>query len=65
MRENDLWRPFDIVLGLLAMASILLSGIMSFISIIKYRERAILIFIPVALGILGLIFLLGELIIPH
>lgn len=65
MEENDSWRPFDIVLGLLAMASILGSGIISLISIIKCRERAILIFIPVILGIFGLIFILGEIFIPH
>lgn len=63
--DNNLWRTSDIVFGLLAMAGILGSGIMSFISIIKYRERAILIFIPIILGIMGLIFVLGELFIPH
>ena len=65
MGENDSWRPFDIVFGLLAMVSVLVSGILSFISIIKYKERAILIFIPVILGVLGLIFVLGEIFIPH
>ena len=56
---------FDIIFGLLAMASILGSGILSLISIIKYRERAVLIFIPTILGILGLIFVLGEIFILH
>jgi len=65
MRENDSWNIFNIIIGLLAIASILGSGIMSFISIIKYRERAILIFIPALLGVLGLIFVLGEIFVPH
>jgi hypothetical protein len=63
--ESSLWRTFDIIMGLLAMACILASGITSVISIIKYHERAILIFVPAALGVIGLIFVLGEFLIPH
>ena len=31
----------------------------------SFPDRAILIFIPVILGIIGLLFVLGELLIPH
>lgn len=63
--ENNLWRTFKIIFGLLAMASILGSGIISLISIIKYYERSILIFIPLILGVLGLLFVFGEFLFPH
>jgi hypothetical protein len=65
LADNNLWRTFQIILGFIALAGIVGSGIMSWISILKYRERAILIFVPALLGILGLMFVLGEIFIPH
>jgi hypothetical protein len=47
----------------------LASGIAAFvtglISIIKSRERSILVFLAVIVGLLVLIFCLGEVIFPH
>ena len=46
-----------------------ISGISAFvtglISIIKSRERSILVFLVVVVGVLALLFLLGEVIFPH
>ena len=46
-----------------------ISGIAAFvtglISIIKSKERSILVFLVVAVGFLALLFLLGEVIFPH
>jgi hypothetical protein len=46
-----------------------ISGIAAFvtglISIIKSKERSILVFLVVVVGVLALLFLLGEVIFPH
>ena len=51
-------------IGLVPMACELGAGIGSFIAIIKYRERAILIFVTAIIGVLGLLFVMGELLLP-
>ena len=54
---------------LIAVVADYISGIAAFvtglISIIKSKERSILVFLVVAVGFLALLFLLGEVIFPH
>jgi len=56
---------------LLAIPGLLMatSGIGSFftgiVSIAKYKERAVLVFIATLIGLLILLFVLGEIIFPH
>ena len=54
-----------IIPALLAMGCIIIAGITSFISIIKYKDYAILLFLSALLGIMGIIFVLGEFLVPH
>lgn len=63
--ENDPVRIINIIFGLLAMAGILASGIMSLIAIIKEKDYAILLFLPVLFGLFGLFMVIGELVFPH
>ena len=65
LNENSIWRLFDIVLGLLALASILYSGVLSLTSVIKHKERALLIFAMLLLWLLALGFIFGEIFIGH
>lgn len=45
------------------------SGIAAFIvgmlDIIKYKERAVLVFVVIAIGLFVLLFVAGELLFPH
>ena len=54
---------------LMAVVADYISGIAAFvtglISIIKSKERSILVFLVVVVGVLALLFLLGEVIFPH
>ena len=54
-----------VIPGLLAMGCILVAGITSIISIIKYKDYAISLFLSSLIGILGIIFVLGEIFVPH
>ena len=54
-----------VIPGLLAIGCIIVAGITSFISIIKYKDYAILLFLSALLGIMGIIFVLGEFLVPH
>lgn len=54
-----------IPIGFLSVALILMFGITSIISILKYRDYAISLFVTSLLGIFGIILLLGEFLIPH
>ena len=49
-------------LGYLSLVSAFATGLFG---LIKPRERAILVFIATLLGLLGVIFLIGEFTIPH
>ena len=62
---NYATRPFLIVLGLLAMASGLLAFVTGIISLFKYKERTILIYITTFIGLLAVVFLFGEFLFPH
>jgi len=51
--------------GLLVIIAICTSGVLSIISIIKYKERAILIFLSALIGLLGFVMIIGEFLFPH
>ncbi|MBI4743966.1 MAG: hypothetical protein HY776_03985 [Actinobacteria bacterium] len=46
-----------------------ISGILAFftgsISVVKNKERSVFVFISIALGLFVLIFVLGEILVPH
>lgn len=63
--SDGIFRIFNIVLSLLAMASVVIAGITSIISVFKYKDYSIILFITSLLGILGIIFVLGEFLVPH
>ncbi len=52
---------FGITFGLSGLAA-LVTGL---ISIVKNKERSILVFLAVFLGIFALVFILGDILIPH
>ena len=56
---------FKIILSLLAMGCMIIAGITSFVSIIKYRDYAISLFISSLIGLMGIVFVLGEFLVPH
>jgi hypothetical protein len=51
--------------GLILMSLVLLFGVLSFILIIKHKDRAILLILTSILGLIGLIFIIGELAFTH
>jgi hypothetical protein len=53
------------ILGLLPMGLLIICGITSIVAIIKYMDKAILLFLSALLGILGILFVIAELIFPH
>jgi cytochrome bd-type quinol oxidase subunit 2 len=50
---------------LLAFLSVIAAAMVGAISLIRYNERSPLVFLVVGLGLLVLIFLLGEFLFPH
>jgi hypothetical protein len=50
---------------LLAAAAAIASFITGLVSLIKYRERSILIYPAMAIGLFVLIFVVGEIAVPH
>jgi len=58
--EISIFLPGFFVMGLLV-----ISGITNLISIIKYRDLAMSLFIGSLIGLLGILFVLGEFIFPH
>ena len=55
----------NIIPSLLAMGCILIAGITSIVAIIKYKDRAIFLFISALIGLLGILFVIGEFAVPH
>ena len=51
--------------GMLTVGAMITCGITSIIAITKYRDRAILLFVSAILGVLGIMFVLGEFLAPH
>jgi len=58
-------RFFLIVEGLLAMVSGLAAFFLGIVSIVKHKERSVLIYLGTFVGLLALLFLLGEFLFPH
>lgn len=56
------WLAFTIIPAGISGISAFFTGI---IGIIKKKERSLLVFLSVALGLFVLIFLLGEVMVPH
>ncbi|MEK6793113.1 MAG: hypothetical protein AABX96_00635 [Nanoarchaeota archaeon] len=54
-----------IIPGFAGITTICVSGVTSIISIIKKKDKAILLFISTIIGLLGFVVILGELLIPH
>src|SRR3989344_1856564 len=63
--SQSIGNTIRIILSFLAMTCIFIGSITSFISILKYKDYAISLFISALIGILGIIFLLGEFLVPH
>lgn len=51
--------------GLLSIGLMVIFGITSIISIIKNKDRAVLLFISSFFGLLGIFLILGEFLFPH
>jgi len=51
--------------GLISIALILIFGISSIFSIFKFKDHAVLLYISSFLGLLGILFVIGEFIFPH
>lgn len=62
---NPVLRPLLIGIGLFALASGVASFFTGIVSITKHNERAILVYLFTVLGFLALLFILGELFLPH
>lgn len=62
---NQVTRSFLIAIGLAVMASGLLAFITALISLVKYKERAVLIYLAALIGLFAVVFLLGEFLVPH
>lgn len=62
---EGLGRTIRIIFSLLAMAAVCISFITTLIAIIKYKDYALLLIIPLLLGLMGIMFVLGEFLVPH
>ncbi len=40
-------------------------GISSILALVRGRDHAVVLILPALLGVLGLLFLLGEVLVPH
>jgi len=63
--DNGGFRPVRIVFSLLAMACIVIAGIASILAIVKYQDFAVLLFLSALIGLMGIMFVLGEFLFPH
>lgn len=53
------------VSGIAVVALLIAAGVGAAIASLKHRDRAILVYLPVLLGLLGVAFVVGELLFPH
>jgi len=51
--------------GVSFMDALVTCGIISIVAIVKYRDYAILLFLSALIGIMGILFVLGEFLVPH
>lgn len=59
------FRTLAIILALTGFASGLVGAVLSLIAIVRSRERSIAAFAVLAPGVFVIVFLLGELLVPH
>ncbi len=59
---DNLWISIPMISGVICAIASFITGI---ISIIRKKERAILVFISTAIGLLVLWFVIGEILVPH
>lgn len=57
--------PITAPIGFLSVGLIVIFGITSAVAIIKYKDRAILLFISSLFGLLGILLILGEFLFTH
>jgi hypothetical protein len=62
---EGLGRDIMIVFSLTAMGCVIIGGIASFIAILKYKDHAVSLVISAFIGLMGIIFILGEFLVPH
>ena len=58
----DISSPFS---GFVAIGLLVIFGICSMISIIRYKDRAISLFISSLAGLFGILLVIGEFLFPH
>lgn len=58
-------RLITIVTGLIGIVSAFTGLALSVLALTKQKERAILVFLPLLIGLLMLIFIIGEVTVPH
>ncbi|KHO46089.1 MAG: hypothetical protein QS98_C0005G0036 [archaeon GW2011_AR3] len=63
--NDDVARFYVIIPGLVAMLLVIAGGISSVVATIKHKDRAWLLYIPMLMGVGGILFLLGEFLFPH
>ena len=51
--------------GFVAIGLLVIFGISSMVSIIKYKDRAILLFVSSLAGLFGILLVIGEFLFPH
>jgi len=60
-----LFQTSFILPGILVMVAIIASGVSAVIALIKHKDKAILLIIPLLIGLFGIFFVIGELVFPH
>lgn len=62
---NPAFSPFLAVSGILALISGISAFVFGVLSIIKQKERSVSAFLALLLGVIVLIFIAGEILLPH
>jgi hypothetical protein len=57
--------PFGFSFGTLAIISGVAALVTGLISTLKYKERSLLVFLSMLLGLCALVFIIGEFVVPH
>lgn len=58
-------RIFMIIFGIILICVVISCGITSIVAIIKYKDHAISLFLSALIGILGILFVIGEFVFSH
>jgi hypothetical protein len=57
--------PFGFSFGMLSIISGIAALITGLISTFKYKERSLLVFLSILIGLFALVFIIGEFVVPH